>query len=73
MGVAQNRNRCFCVSVLGGEAGCYQFPESIPLTTCMADYLDDIVDEKYYINTVKAQQLIDKLISEGKLEDVENG
>ena len=39
----------------------------------MADYLDDIVDEKYYINTVKAQQLIDKLISEGKLEDVENG
>ena len=73
MGVAQNRNRCFCVSVLGGEAGCYRFPESIPLTTCMADYLDDIVDEKYYINTVKAQQLIDKLISEGKLEDVENG
>ena len=73
MGVAQNRNRCFCVSVLGGEAGCYRFPESIPLTTCMADYLDDIVDEKYYINTEKAQQLIDKLISEGKLEDVENG
>ena len=33
----------------------------------------DLYDEKYYINTVKAQQLIDKLISEGKLEDVENG
>ena len=33
----------------------------------------DLYDEKYYINTEKAQQLIDKLISEGKLEDVENG
>lgn len=71
-GVAQNRNRCFCVSVLGGEEGCYTFPEPMPLTKCMADYLDEVVDEKYYINSERAQQLIDKMIQSGQLDDFEN-
>jgi len=64
-GVAQNRNRCFMVSILGDYR--YEFPKPIPLTKTMKDYLEDEVDEKYYINNEKAQQLIDKLIADGTI------
>lgn len=64
-GIAQNRNRCFCVSILGDYD--YKFPEEIPLTTVMADYLDDEVDEKYYINSDRANELIQKLIDDGTM------
>lgn len=62
-GVAQNRNRCFMVSVLGDYT--YEFPQPIPLTKVMKDYLEDAVDKKYYINSEKAQMLIDKLAEKG--------
>jgi DNA (cytosine-5)-methyltransferase 1 len=52
-GVAQNRNRTFMVSILGKWN--YNFPKQIPLTKTMKDYLEDEVDEKYYINNEKAQ------------------
>jgi len=71
-GVAQNRNRCFCVSILGGKEGDYIWPEPTELTKCMADYLDEVVDEKYYINNERAQQLIDKMIASGQLDGFEN-
>ena len=58
--VAQNRNRCFMVSILGNYK--YDFPKPIELTKRMKDYLEDEVDEKYYINNEKAQKLIDTLI-----------
>lgn len=61
-GVAQSRNRCFMVSILG--AWNYKFPAPIPLTKTMKDYLEDEVDEKYYINSEKADQLIAKLKSQ---------
>ena len=64
-GVAQNRNRCFMVSILGDYR--YEFPKPIPLTKTMKNYLEDEVDEKYYINNEKAQQLIDKLIADGTI------
>ena len=64
-GVAQNRERCFMVSILGKWN--YNFPKPIPLTKTMKDYLEDEVDEKYYINNTKAQKLIDDLISTGKI------
>lgn len=65
-GVAQNRNRCFMVSILGEWS--YKFPEPIPLEKTMKDYLEDDVDEKYYINTEKAQKLIRQLIRNGTLK-----
>lgn len=68
-GVAQNRERCFCVSILGDYF--YKFPQPIELTKVMKDYLEDKVDEKYYIKSEKAQKLIDKLISDGTLQDRE--
>jgi DNA (cytosine-5)-methyltransferase 1 len=65
-GVAQNRDRCFMVSILGEWN--YRFPTPIPLTKTMKDYLEDEVDEKYYINNEKAQKLIDTLVSNGTLQ-----
>lgn len=64
-GVAQNRNRTFMVSILGKWN--YNFPKPIPLTKTMKDYLEDEVDEKYYINNEKAQKLIDELITSDKI------
>lgn len=65
-GVAQSRNRCFCVSVLGNKG--YEFPKPILLTKTMKDYLEDEVDEKYYIKSDKARELIDKLVVGGKIK-----
>lgn len=65
-GVAQNRNRTFMVSILGQWN--YEFPKPIPLTKTMKDYLEDEVDEKYYITNEKAQKLIKQLIESGQLK-----
>ena len=46
-GVAQNRNRCFMVSILGDYN--YEFPMPEPLNKVMADYLEPTVDEKYIL------------------------
>ena len=48
-GVPQNRERVFVISILG-EHKPYEFPKAIPLDKCIADILEDKVDEKYYIN-----------------------
>ena len=68
-GVPQNRERCFMVSILRSENKVFTFPKPIPLTLKLKDVLEDEkdVDEKYYINSEKAQQLINKLIVEGQL------
>ena len=65
-GVAQNRNRCFMVSLLGEYN--YHFPEPIPLEKCIDDYCEDSVDESYYINTEKAQNMIKEAIEDGRIE-----
>lgn len=67
-GVAQNRERCFMVSILG-EIN-YKFPTSVPLRRTMNDYLDDVVPEKYYINSPKAQELIVDLQERGQLDGI---
>ena len=64
-GIAQNRNRCFMVSFLGNYS--YDFPQPIPLKKKLKDYLEDNVDEKYYINNEKAEKLIKQLIDNGTL------
>ena len=64
-GVAQNRNRCFMVSILGNY--CFYFPKPHPLTKRMVDYLEDSVDEKYYIDNEKSSALLKKLTDDGTL------
>ena len=67
-GVAQNRNRTFMISLLSDKP--YVFPNEIVLNKRLKDYLEPIVDEKYYINTPKAEALINKLIEDGKLDNL---
>ena len=64
-GVAQNRERCFMVSILGEYN--YKFPKPIPLDKTMKDYLEEEVDDRYYITSEKAKKLIDTLILDGKI------
>ena len=64
-GVAQSRNRTICVSLLGNYK--YTFPKPFELTKTMKDYLEDEVDEKFYLTSDKAKILIDKLVKDGKI------
>lgn len=65
-GVAQNRKRCFMVSILGSYN--YKFPKPRPLDKTMKDYLEDEVDERYYLKGEKVDKLISQLISSGELD-----
>lgn len=56
------------VSILGDYE--YEFPEEIPLEYCMADILEDEVDEKFFIKNEKADNLIKQLIVEKKLPEL---
>ena len=64
-GIPQSRDRCFMVSILGDYY--YRFPETKELKKRFKDFLEDDVDEKYYITSEKAKVLIDTLITEGKI------
>lgn len=68
-GVPQNRKRCFMVSILTNEDIIYNFPENQPLTKCVKDILEPIVDEKYYIKNDRAEELIKSLIERKVLTD----
>lgn len=56
-GVPQNRERVFVISILGKHKP-YKFPEGFGLKKCLADLLEETVEEKYYIN--KPFKLVDK-------------
>ena len=71
-GIPQNRDRCFCVSILSPEFIDYEFPEPVKLEKVMRDYLEDQVDEKYYIKSEKADKLIAELIERGELPTEQN-
>lgn len=64
-GIAQSRNRCIAVSMLGDFV--YEFPKPFALKTTMNDYLEEDVDDRYYLTSDKAKQLIDQMVLDGKL------
>ena len=67
-GLPQNRERVFAIYIRKDiDAGMFTFPKPFDNGMRLKDVLEDGVDEKYYINTQKAQDLINKLESEGKL------
>lgn len=69
-GVPQNRPRVYMLSIRKDiDNGKFEFPLPFDNGIRLKDILDSKVDEKYYINTVKSQQLIDDLILNGKLTD----
>lgn len=56
-GIAQSRERVFVVSILG-EHKPFKFPEPIPLDKCIRDYLNEEVDEKYYLSEDKLNKFL---------------
>ena len=58
----QHRERVLIVSIRKGiDNGIFEFPAPVELTKCMNDYLEETVDEKYFVDTEKARALIPKL------------
>lgn len=73
-GVPQNRERVYLIIIKKDfDNGKFTFPEGFDNGLRLKDILEDEVDEKFYINTPKAKELIDDLILSGKLnKDVSN-
>jgi DNA (cytosine-5)-methyltransferase 1 len=46
--IPQNRRRCFMVSILGDYG--FEFPPRMPLKYRLKDYIEDEVDESYYLS-----------------------
>ncbi len=73
-GIPQNRNRTFMVSILGDYY--YEFPKPIPLVKKLKDYLEDVVDEKYYLSDKQIEPIVNwkaynKLLKNAKSENDE--
>lgn len=68
-GIPQNRERVYLIIVLKElDNGLFKFPEGFDNGKRLKDMLEDEVDEKFYINTPKAKELIEELINSGKLD-----
>ena len=55
--IPQNRERVFVVSILG-EHEPYEFPEPVELELRLKDVLDELVDEKFYLDEKQTERLI---------------
>lgn len=67
-GIPQNRNRCFMVSMLDSVDD-FHFPKGRELEYSMNDFLETEVEEKYYIKSAKADELIKQLVEKGELKE----
>ena len=47
-GIPQNRRRTFMISILGDYS--YEFPRKLPLKYVLKDFLEDNVEEKYFLD-----------------------
>lgn len=69
-GIPQNRRRCFMVSTLGNYE--YRFPSGIPLTISAKEYLEESVEEKYFMSEEKVNKLIENLFQKNLNQEVVN-
>ena len=68
--IPQNRERVYVIIIRKDiDNGLFKFPEPIESDVRMSDVLENSVDEKYYINTPRAKELIEELVLSGKLEN----
>lgn len=71
-GVPQNRERIFVVSILRTDEDSipkYHFPKPQPLQLCLADVLEEDVDEKYFLSDEMLARFCEKSLEEdGKTE-----
>lgn len=56
-GVAQNRERVIMISIRRDLNQYYSFPNEIPLTKKLHDYLDENVDDKYYLTDLQISRI----------------
>ena len=54
-GIPQQRERVFCVSILGDES--YEFPAKQELTITLKDMLEESLDTKYYLNQKQVNKI----------------
>jgi DNA (cytosine-5)-methyltransferase 1 len=57
-GIPQNRERVFAVSIRKDTDNGYEFPEGFDNGLRLKDFLEDEVDEKYYISSDKVEKLL---------------
>lgn len=63
-GIPQNRERVFIVSIRKDiDKHDFTFPEGRPLTLRVKDLLEPVVDEKYYLKSQKADDLIRQILA----------
>ena len=68
-GIPQNRERVFAMSIRKDiDTGEFTFPIPFDTGVRLKDILEKNVDEKYYINTDRASNLIQQLIDKGQLK-----
>lgn len=66
-GIPQNRERIFGVSILRDsedDMPTYHFPKPIPLQLCLADILEEDVDEKFFLSNEMLARFCEKSIEE---------
>lgn len=69
-GIPQSRNRTFMVSILDySRQATFEFPKPINLSKEFVDVLvdEDTVNERFYINSPRARELVQKLVDNGEL------
>lgn len=58
-GIPQSRERVFIVSIRKDvDNGSFVFPDPIPLTTCMNDFLDDDVPSSFYLSAEQTKRIL---------------
>ena len=72
-GIPQNRQRCFAWYIRKDiDTGKFTFPLPFDNGLRLKDVLEKNVDEKYYVNTEKAHNLIKQLSDKGQLKGQDN-
>lgn len=73
-GIPQNRERVYLIIIQKDiDNGLFKFPVGFDNGIRLKDVLDDDVEDKYYVNTAKAKELIQDLLDKGTLnKDVSN-
>lgn len=69
-GIPQSRNRTFMISILDPtNQVTFEFPKPINLNKEFVDVLvdEDTVNERFYINSPRARELVQKLVDNGEL------
>ena len=56
-GISQTRRRVFVVSILGEDDNSFSFPDKVELKTLVGDYLENNVDNSFYLTPEKVENI----------------